>query len=395
MRAEIEISGLLASALTSLPEAVLLTEIRMDGQTIVFANESFQQLTGYRLAEIEGRDLMFLQGPETDKAALQRFLEASEDSNGGPLQVLLYNKAGVPFWDQVTARRLHCHGADYSIQVHADTTLQKEIQDQLVLSQKRETAGHLVSGIAHDFNNLLTAIMVYSGLMTPKVGPDAQRYLKEINASASRGAQLVAQLMDLGRQDKKEPEVINLAELLEEMQDLLKRILGENINLRIDAGENAGKVRLHPGRIQQVLLNLGINARDAMPHGGDLMISLSNLSLQQQDASRFPGASAGEYAMLMIGDTGSGMDAETRANLFKPFFTTKAKGKGTGLGLFTVQAIIHQCDGHIYVESEPGEGSAFTILLPSMAGPSGSPGKEVLQNSFQTRDGGPQNRSNI
>ena len=189
---------------------------------------------------------MFLQGPETDKAALQRFLDSSEDSNGGPLQVLLYNKAGVPFWDQVTARRLHCHGADYSIQVHADTTLQKEIQDQLVLSQKRETAGHLVSGIAHDFNNLLTAIMVYSGLMTPKVGPDAQRYLKEINASASRGAQLVAQLMDLGRQDKKEPEVINLAELLEEMQDLLKRILGENINLRIDAGERyVNTISLH------------------------------------------------------------------------------------------------------------------------------------------------------
>ena len=141
--------------------------------------------------------------------------------------------------------------------------------------------------------------------------------------------------------------------------------MGENIELNIDADREAASVRAHSGRIQQVLLNLAIHARDAMPEGGNVVISVTGCKLKSPDAARFPGAPPGDYALLTVSDTGNGMDAETRANLFKPFFTTKARGTGTGLGLFTVQAIVQQSDGHIYVESEPGEGASFAILLPA------------------------------
>jgi two-component system, cell cycle sensor histidine kinase and response regulator CckA len=251
----------------------------------------------------------------------------------------------------------------FRLQVHSDVTHHKEIEERFILAQKREATSHLMSGLAHDFNNLLTAILVYSGLMAPKVKGDAQlqRYVEEVHNSAQRASQLVAQLLTLGRETG-EPEMVDLHELVEENSDLLKRVLGEDIRLKLEADPNLKEVRAHPGRIQQVLLNLAINARDAMPGGGELLIHLSNQS--PDDA---PPSSPRTYVLLLVRDTGAGMDSETLANIFKPFFSTKGKDEGTGLGLFVVRTIVEQYDGRISVESEPGKGTSFKILLPAVS----------------------------
>jgi len=240
------------------------------------------------------------------------------------------------------------------------------MENRFVLAQKREASSHLVSGLAHDFNNLLTAILVYSGLMTPKLKDDPllRRYTDEIRGAAEQGAQLVAELMNLGRGDSAEPELVDLGQLVGQTTDLLKRILGEDIRVKTQIQSDLLKVRVHAGRMQQVLLNLGINAKDAMPKGGDFFIRLSNQkSLPgQQDQS-----SLERCVSIEVQDSGTGMDGDTCTNLFKPFFSTKGKGKGTGLGLFTARTIIEHYRGRISVESEIGKGTVFKILLPAVS----------------------------
>jgi two-component system cell cycle sensor histidine kinase/response regulator CckA len=365
------ITELLASAARFLPEAVLLIEVRLSMPSVIFANESFEQLTGYSMHEIAGRDLTFLQGPETDMSVFQKLIQTTGGEGTVPCELLLYKKNGTPFWDQVATRKLQHEKDVYWVLVHSDITRRKEIENQFVLSQKREAVSHLVGGIIHDFNNLLTAIMVYSGLLTSKVQNDGQlqRYVEEIMASAERGAQLVTQLLNLERPDPAEPQIVAPGELVEEMRDLLRRMLGEAISLTIRSGADREKIKIHPGRLQQVLLNLGINSRDAMPQGGKLTISLSDLQLDSVNAAAFPDVPPARYVLITVTDTGTGMDAKIREQIFKPFFTTKEKGKGTGLGLFTVQTIIKQAGGHVYVESEPGKGTTFAILLPAVTDP--------------------------
>ena len=362
---------MLASSMRLLPEALLLTETRAGMQTAIFANEAFLRLSGYSMTEVLDHDLRFLQGPETDPSAFTGFLQPPKAEQISGHEVVLYKKDGTPFWDKVSARAF----ADYCIQVHQEIGRQKEVERQLIVSQKREAVSHLVSGIAHDFNNLLTVIMVYSDLLLPKLesGGPSQRYINEIQIASERGAHLVAQLLDLQREETTEEKLVDTGQLITEMYDLLKRVLGEAIRLSVQAEPGLDHIRVHPARVQQVLLNLSINARDAMPDGGELVISLSNQELDESNLASLPGASPGRYVLLEVRDTGKGMDAPTMAHIFRPFFTTKATGKGTGLGLFTVNTIVKQWDGHICVESEIGKGSTFRILLPAALGAQPAP----------------------
>jgi two-component system cell cycle sensor histidine kinase/response regulator CckA len=265
----------------------------------------------------------------------------------------------------VTLRRAEWGGRSFCMQVHADVSRQKEVENLLILAQKREAAGHLVSGITHDFNNLLTAIMVYSGLMASKTQGDAQmgRYIDEIHAAAQRGAELVIQLLDIERQETAEPMLLDPAELVRGMRDLMQRVLGEHIRLRIETQDRPARIRAPQGRLQQVLLNLGINARDAMPMGGDLLIRAA--VIQGDSLPQDLRETGGGFVELSVTDSGTGMSPETVASIFKPFFTTKARGKGSGLGLFTVETIVRQIGGHIGVESAVGRGTTFRILLPA------------------------------
>src|SRR5579864_6534712 len=355
-----EITEILASAVQLLPEAVLLAEVEDGSETIIFLNQAFEQLTGYSLEDLRGQDSAVLHSPES--ASLHRLLSAA----GGERlsrEAVLCRKDGTRFQDRITESKCRMGRKLYSVQVHADVTQQREIENRFVLAQRRESTSHLVSGLAHDFNNLLTAILVYSGLMAPKLKNNAQleRYLGEIRAAAERGAQVVAELMNLGREDAAEPEMVDLGELLGHTSDLLKRILGEDVRLNTVIEPNLYKVKVHEGRIQQVLLNLGINAKDAMPNGGEFLVRLSN---QEAPSAEVNLSDRSRCVFIEVSDSGTGMDTETCANIFEPFFSTKGKGKGTGLGLFTARTIIEHYHGRIYVESQPGKGTTFKILLP-------------------------------
>ncbi|HEY6253376.1 MAG TPA: ATP-binding protein [Candidatus Angelobacter sp.] len=360
-----EIVEILACALQLLPEAVLLTEIEDGSERIIYLNQAFTGLTGYSIDDLREQALTALCDPET---AISPQPQSPSSGQGLAWEIVLRRKDGTHFRDRIAANQCRIGSKLYSVQVHADVTHQREIENRFVLAQKREATGHLVSGLAHDFNNLLTAILVYSGLMAPKLKNDAklERYMDEIRGAAEQGAQVVAELMNLGREDAAEPGLVDLGELVRQTSDLLKRILGEDIRLSTAVGPNLHKVRVHEGRIQQVLLNLGINAKDAMPRGGDLLIQLSNQKAPAVGSDPSPGSS---YVVMEVKDSGTGMDGVTCASIFRPFFSTKGKGKGTGLGLFTARTIVEHYQGRISVDSEPGKGATFKIVLPAASSP--------------------------
>jgi PAS domain S-box-containing protein len=239
-------------------------------------------------------------------------------------------------------------------------------EEQLRQSQKMEAIGRLAGGIAHDFNNLLTAITGYGELLLRGLGEDnpLRREATEISKAAKRAADLTGQLLAFSRQQVLQPKVIDLNEVVRDLESMLRRLIGEHIHFETRLGGDVGAVKADPGQLHQVLLNLVVNARDAMSEGGTLAIETSDVDLDEEQAATLPGLRAGSFVMLAVADTGTGMDEETKARLFEPFFTTKEQGRGTGLGLSTVYGIIRQSDGHISVESRPGIGTTFRILLP-------------------------------
>jgi len=247
-----------------------------------------------------------------------------------------------------------------------DVTEHRALEDQYRQSQKMEAFGQLAGGIAHDFNNLLTAIQGFAGLLSDELGPDSphQADLGEIQRAAARAASLTGQLLAFSRRQVVQPCRLDLRESLASIQTMLRRLIGEDIEITVATGRDIWPITADPGQIEQVLLNLTLNARDAMPHGGKLLIELANVELDGASAALPVGAAPGPYVRLAVNDTGVGMTAMTCERIFEPFFTTKEVGKGTGLGLSTVYGIVKQNGGHIKVTSEPGRGSTFTVHLP-------------------------------
>jgi len=239
-------------------------------------------------------------------------------------------------------------------------------QEQLLQAQKMEAVGKLAGGIAHDFNNLLTAIKGYTELLLLRSndGDASHGDLMEIKKASEQAARLTRQLLAFSRKQVLQPRVINLNEVIVKMQEMLQRLIGEHIELVAKLQDKLHLVKADPGQIEQVILNLVVNARDAMPEGGSLTLQTSNVSVGRNNPGRKLAVDAVEYVALSVCDTGSGMDGETRRRLFEPFFTTKETGKGTGLGLATVYGIVHQSNGAILVDSDPGQGTTFTIHLP-------------------------------
>jgi PAS domain S-box-containing protein len=250
-----------------------------------------------------------------------------------------------------------------------DVSEQRHLEEQFRQAQKMEAVGQLAGGIAHDFNNLLTAILGNTQLLLRDLPPgDSKRGdVEEIRKASERAASLTRQLLAYSRRQMLQPEVLDLNGVVAEMDKMLRRLIGEHITLLTAPAPDLGKVRADPNQIEQVLVNLAVNARDAMPEGGKLTIETSNVELDDAFAQSHLGAVAGPYSMIAVTDTGTGMDATVRAHLFEPFFTTKDVGKGTGLGLATVYGIVKQSGGYISVYSEPGHGSSFKIYLPRLA----------------------------
>ncbi len=268
------------------------------------------------------------------------------------------------------------HVYDESGEVHrmvgtaADVTEQRQLEEQLQQAQKMEIVGRLAGGVAHDFNNLLTVINGMADLMLGELAEDdpTRRDLTQIRQAGERAAALTGRLLAVSRRQILKPEIVDLGAVVTGLRDMLQRLVGEEVDLVLELAPDLVSVKADPGQLEQVVLNLVVNARDAMPDGGTLTIETRTVHLDAVYAAEHPGTRPGPHAMLAVRDTGVGMDESIRRRIFEPFFTTKAHGKGTGLGLSMVYGIVKQSGGSIWFHSEPGHGSRFTIYLPHVGG---------------------------
>ena len=296
---------------------------------------------------------------------------------------------------EVSSRLIYENGVPVAVQGSArDITERKRAEEalrasqlQLQQSQKLEAIGQLAGGVAHDFNNLLTAILGYTDLSLRRSDVEAptRHYLEETKKAAERAASLIRQLLAFSRKQILEPKLLDLNVVVRDMHKMLTRLIGENIDLATRQASDLGIVKADPCQVEQIIVNLVVNARDAMPWGGKVTIETANVSVDNDATLKHVSVKPGPYVMLAVSDTGSGMDEETQAKIFEPFFTTKEVGKGTGLGLSTVYGIVKQSGGNIWVYSEPEVGTVFKVYLPRVEAPEG--GSEKLTSEITTFHG--------
>ena len=329
-------------------------------------NQSFLRSTGYRREEVIGRtslELKFWERPE-DRA---KFVEKlKEHDSVRDLEIIFLTKSGEQRMGMISGEIIDIDGETCVIAIVKDFTDQKALEKQLRQAQKMEAIGQLSGGIAHDFNNLLGVIIGYSEILEEGLaaGDSLHKSVQEIKKAGDRAASLTRQLLAFSRQQVLESRILDLNAVVGGVEKMLGRLIGENIDVESALEPDLGNIKADQGQIEQVIINLAVNARDAMPHGGRLTITTANIDLDGDYARLHPPQPLGRYVLLSVSDTGIGMDATTQAHIFEPFFTTKEQGKGTGLGLSTVYGVIRQSGGHIWVYSEPGLGTTFKIYLP-------------------------------
>jgi len=311
--------------------------------------------------------------PPEEVPALMEVMERLGDTPMRPGVFRHRKKDGTLIDVETLGNPLHFCGRRAVMVLANDVTEHRRLEEQHRQTQRMEAIGQLAGGVAHDFNNLLTVITGYCELLSRSLAdriPDLHR-VQEVHRAATRAASLTRQLLAFSRKQVLEPRVLDLDEVVQGMAPMLSRLLGEHITLKTPRALLVGHVKADPGQIEQVVMNLAINARDAMPDGGTVTITLADVELDEAVRGADAQLRSGPHVMLAVADTGSGMDAATRARIFEPFFTTKEVGKGTGLGLATVYGIVQQSDGAIQVESEPGRGATFRIYLPRVTSAAG------------------------
>jgi PAS domain S-box-containing protein len=337
-----------------------------DGK-VTFANGRMARLLGHPVEEMMGRSLLDFVHPE-DRAAAAARLRHTRQGYEEQGDLRFRTRDGKTLWALVATVPLpdDARGQAGTLAMVTDVTARRELEARYLQAQKMEAVGRLAGGIAHDFNNLLTIISGCGELLARGLlpGSDAADLVREIREAGDRAAVLTRQLLTFSRKQPLVVEVLDLNEVVGRVQRMLRRILGEDIEQVVTQESALGRVNADPGQIEQVIVNLAVNARDAMPDGGTFMLRTANAQLDEDYARLRPGVRPGWYVLLAVSDTGCGMDEQTRLHLFEPFFTTKAPEKGTGLGLATVYGIVQQSGGHIDLHSEPGRGTTFNIYLP-------------------------------
>jgi PAS domain S-box-containing protein len=317
-------------------------------------------------------EYLALSSPEIDPRVAERSWEKTRDEVRR-LGTYVFEsehrrKDGSLFPVEVNATYIRLE-RDYVLAVVRDITETKRLEEQLRQSQKMEAVGRLAGGVAHDFNNIFGIVIGYGDIVLRRLGNDdvLRPKMEQILKAAERAAALTRQLLAFGRKQVLQPRILDLNVVVSEMEDMLRRLIGEDVVLVTTLGPGLGSVEADQGQLQQVILNLAVNARDAMPDGGQLRIETRNVDVDEECAARFPLMKPGRYVMLAMTDTGVGMDADTRTRIFEPFFTTRELGKGTGLGLSSVYGIVQQSGGSIYVDSNVGVGTSFSLYLPRVA----------------------------
>ena len=354
-------------------DGILLTAVDGDVPLVVDANDAALKAHGYSREEIVGQPLCLL-NPAITRKTIEAYIDAA--SSKKPVYAVHRRKDGSKLELESVIRRVRVGTQDVILALQRDITERRQaeeerekLQAQLVQAQKLESIGRLAGGVAHDFNNLLTVINGYSQLLLTQLGTHdpLRQNLVEINKAGERAAGLTRQLLAYGRKQVLDPRGLNLNSLVEEMRPMLARLVGESVDLRVVRHAGSADVHADPHQLEQVIMNLVVNARDAMPDGGSLLIEMSLVNVAEGAAPPKLDMPPGSYVALAVSDSGTGMDEETRRRIFEPFFTTKDVGKGTGLGLSMVQGIVAQSNGYIDVETERGQGTTFKIYLPALA----------------------------
>lgn len=331
-----------------------------------------RSLLGYKPQELVGRSIRELCHPEDLGAINRAYMTILKLPITFTVSYRMRHKKGDYTWFETNSRAIHnpeTGEIQEIIAVSRDITERVQLEDQFRQSQKMEAIGRLAGGIAHDFNNLLTVITGYSELLLSRSIGDhdpLRREVEQIRKAAQHATELTRQLLAFSRRQMLQLTVLNLKSVVTDMDKMLRRLIGEDIQVTTILPAELGWVKVDQAQLEQVILNLVVNARDAMPQGGKLTIELANIDLDEDYARRHAGVAPGPYIMLAVSDTGVGMDEHTKSQIFEPFFTTKGQNKGTGLGLATVYGIVKQSGGHIWVYSEPDHGTTFKVYLPQV-----------------------------
>ncbi len=373
-----------------------LTDPRAPGNPVIYVNEAFQALTGYAPAEVVGRNCRFLQGPETDPETVRQLRRAVEAGEPVEVEIRNYRKDGTAFWNRLLiapvrdasgdvrfffasqrdvtaerdsqARQSRDRGEAARARLRAAAAERRRADEALWQSHKMEAIGQLTGGIAHDFNNMLQAIGGSLELMDRRLGQgraaDAALLAGKARDTVKRAAALTHQLLAFARRQTLQPRPVVLDSLIESMSELIRRAVGPGIDVSFEAGDGKWPVLCDPGQLESALVNLSMNARDAMPEGGTLKLATADVELAETDVAGQEGALPGAYVEVAVTDTGTGMDEATRARAFDPFFTTKPLGQGTGLGLSQTYGFVRQSRGVIRLESAEAKGTTVRLYLP-------------------------------
>ncbi len=363
--------------------------VAVDGAGLVsYANPSVETTFGWPRSELVGRPIeVLIPEPLLDRHVRHRsgFMErASARPMGIGLDLAGRRRDGTTFPVEISLAPVDAPDGRLVYATVVDISARKALEEQLLEAQKMESIGRLAGGIAHDFNNMLFAIRGYADLTLEDLAEagDAiatravRANVSAIGEAADRASVLTSQLLLFSRRQTAHPVIADLREAVATIEPLLRRVIGEQVHLAVALDPGTGEVRVDPGQLDQIVMNLVVNARDAMPAGGTIRLETGNATFDEAYAMEQIDVSPGSYVMLAVSDTGQGMDRETRRHIFEPFFTTKEPGKGTGLGLSTIYGIMRQAGGHIWLYSEPGRGTTFKLYFPRVDAPVPEPRSE-------------------